>query len=418
MRILELRENFRVAGDTIRAHKVRSGLTILGIVIGVTSVISVASIIDGLNQFVQGKIDALGSRTFFITRFPGGQDPNRLPLKYRIRKYINYSDAAYLRESCPDLDAATTFGTRAFFFGQQNSISYGTQRVEHLYLRGAEPDYLKAIPAFNVDHGRFITQYDETHARPVVVIGTDIADALFPRVEPLGKVVRLNGGLYEVVGVFQQDSGFFGLPSVNQFAVTPLSDFHKNNPDVRELAVAFLVRRDADVERTKDQVREAMRRRRHVPFDAADDFEIISPDFISSLWNQLTGALAILTGVISSIGLLVGGIGVMNIMLISVTERTSEIGVRKAVGARRADIRVQFLVEAAMLTSIGGAIGIALGASIAFAVRRLLPSVPAQVSYFWIVLGVAMSAAVGLSFGYYPANRAANLDPIACLRYE
>jgi len=414
----EVRENIVVASDTIRTHKVRSGLTILGIVIGVTSVISVASVIQGLNKYVQDKISVIGSRTFFITRFPAGQDPSRLPLKYRIRKYIDYGDAAFLRETCPDLKTATTFGTRAFFFGQQNSISYEGRRVERLYLRGGEPEYIQAVPNFAIAEGRFFTQYDESHARAVVVIGADIANTLFPSIEPVGKTVRLNGSLYEVIGVFQEDSGLFGLPSVNQFAMVPLSDFHKNNPDVRELAVGFMVRDDRDVEEAKDQVRAALRRHRHVPLKAPDDFEIISPDFITDLWNQLTGALAILTGVISSIGLLVGGIGVMNIMLISVTERTAEIGVRKAVGARRSDIRVQFLLEAMLLTCAGGLIGIALGAIIAFTVRHLLPSVPAQVSYFWVALGVAISAGVGLFFGYYPANRAANLDPITCLRYE
>ena len=418
MTVSELRENLLVAIDTVRSHKIRSGLTILGIVIGVTSVISVASIIDGLNKFVEGKIESLGSRTFFVTRFPAGQDPNRMPLKYRIRKYIDYGDAGYVGESCPGVEAVTTFATRAFFLGQQNSISYGGQRIERLFLRGAEPDFGKVIPAFDVDQGRFISEYDELHARPVVVIGVDIANTLFPRIDPIGKTVNLNGGLYEVIGVFQEDSGFFGLPSVNQFALVPLSDFHKNNPDIRELALAFLVRRDADVETAKDEVRGAMRRRRHVPPNAPDDFEIVSPDFITALWDQLTGALAILTGVISSIGLLVGGIGVMNIMLISVTERTSEIGVRKAIGARRSDIRVQFLLEAVMLTFTGGLLGILLGAAIAFTVRHVLPSVPAQVSYLWVGLGVAMSVGVGVFFGYYPANRAANLDPIVCLRYE
>ena len=161
-----------------------------------------------------------------------------------------------------------------------------------------------------------------------------------------------------------------------------------------------------------------MRRLRRVPRDAENDFEVISPDFLSSLWNQLTGALVILTGVISSVGLLVGGIGVMNIMLISVTERTAEIGVRKAIGARRADIRVQFLMEAVVLTFTGGAIGILTGAAVAWAVRTVLPSMPATLSYLWIALGVAISVGVGLFFGYYPANRAANLDPIVCLRYE
>jgi putative ABC transport system permease protein len=290
--------------------------------------------------------------------------------------------------------------------------------VERVFLRGAQPEFAEAIPAFSVGQGRFISRYDEEHARPVVVLGTDIADSLFPHIDPIGKVVHINGGLYEVIGVLQPDSGLFGAGSVNTFALIPLSDFRKNNPDIKEVAIAFTARKDVNIEQAKDQVIEAMRRRRHVPPRADNDFDIISPDFLSSLWNQLTGALVILTGIISSVGLLVGGIGVMNIMLISVTERTSEIGVRKAIGARKADIRVQFLMEAVVLSSTGGAIGIALGATIAFAIRTLIPSIPATLSLLWVILGVGMSLAVGVFFGYYPANRAANLDPIVALRYE
>jgi putative ABC transport system permease protein len=414
----EVGENLMVALETLRTHKGRSALTILGIVIGVTSVISVASIIDGLNKFVADKVESFGSRSYFVTRIPPGQDPNNLPLRIRIRKYIDYSDAAYLRASCPDIETATTFGTRAFFFGQTNVMSYGAQRIERLFLRGAEPEYSQAIPAFSVASGRFVSRYDEEHARAVVVIGTDIANTLFPAVDPLGKIVRLNGSLFEVIGVFEKDSGFFAGAGVDQFAIIPLSRFHKDYPDSKELAIAFVGSRDVDLDRAKDQVTEAMRRRRHVPFNAENDFDLISPDFLTNLWNQLTGALVILTGIISSVGLLVGGIGVMNIMLISVTERTSEIGVRKAIGARKSDIRVQFLLEAVVLTGIGGIIGITLGALVAFLVRALLPSVPATLSLFWVVLGVGMSVGVGVFFGYYPANRAANLDPIVCLRYE
>jgi putative ABC transport system permease protein len=414
----EVVENVFVAMETLRGHKVRSSLTILGIVIGVTSVISVASIIEGLNRFVQERVDSLGSRTYFISRLPPGSDPNRLPLKIRVRKYLDYSDAPYLRETCPDLATATTFGTRAFFFGQSNVISYEGQRVERVFLRGTEPEFSAAIPAFSVAEGRYISRFDQEHSRPVVVLGTDIADSLFPHLDPLGKTVRINGSLYEVIGIFQHDSGLNLGAGVNQFAVIPLSDFHKNYPDSKELAIAFTVQPGSDVDKAKDEVVEALRRRRHVPYGAPDDFDLISPDFLSALWNQLTGALVVLTGIISSVGLIVGGIGVMNIMLISVTERTSEIGVRKAIGARKSDIRVQFLMEAMLLTCTGGIIGVALGWLIAFVVRHTLPSVPATLSMLWVCLGVGISLAVGLFFGYYPANRAANLDPIVCLRYE
>ena len=218
--------------------------------------------------------------------------------------------------------------------------------------------------------------------------------------------------------MLEKDSGAFGGPGIDQFAVIPLSDFRKNYPNSKEVAIAFIVEKNFTVEQGKDEVTQAMRRRRRVPNSAEDDFEVISPDFISALWKQLTGALVILTGVISSIGLLVGGIGVMNIMLISVTERTAEIGIRKAVGARKSDIRLQFLIEAVVLTLIGGILGIVWGGLIAFTVRSLAPSVPATLSLVWVVLGVLISTGVGLFFGYYPANKAAQLDPIVCLRYE
>ncbi len=420
----EIWENLLVGLDTLRAHKVRSGLTVLGIVIGVTSVISVAAIIEGLNRHIQERVEGIGSRTYFITRLPPAQF-GRLPEKIRRRKYLNFSDARYLKEAVPSLAFATAFAQRpspgAGFGGRRpepNEIRYGGERVEQVILRGVEPEYAAAIPLFDVAYGRFISRYDLEHARQVVVIGDAIASALFPNLDPVGRVVRLNGKLYEVIGVFEKDPGLFGGPGVDQFAVIPLTDFRRHYPEVREVFIAFSVAPEANPAQVRNEVIEAMRRLRRVPYHEENDFEVVSPDFLTNLWNQLTAALFILTGVISSVGLLVGGIGVMNIMLISVTERTQEIGVRKAVGARRSDIRVQFLLEAMALTLVGGAIGLLLGMGVAFAVRSLVPSVPATLSYFWMGMGVLISAAVGIFFGYYPANRAANLDPIVCLRYE
>jgi putative ABC transport system permease protein len=414
----EVRENLLVAIETLRSHKVRSTLTVLGIVIGVTSVISVAAIIEGLNLYIQSQIAALGSRTYFIARFGAGTDPNRMPEKVRIRKYLQYTDAAYLREAATLVSSVTTFGTRAFFFGDTNEIRYGNHRIERVIVRGVEPEYLAAVPIFSVTQGRFVTNHDLDHARPVVVIGQHIADSLFPNQDPLGKSVRLNGRLYEVIGVFDPYPGLFGGPGVDEFAIIPLSDFRKNYPEQKELILAFSIPKDVSIELARNQVIEAMRRLRKVPHHAENDFEILSPDFLADLWDQLTGALVILTGVISAMGLLVGGIGVMNIMLISVTERTAEIGIRKAIGARRSDIRVQFLLEAVMLTLLGGIIGIILGIGVSLLVRVAAPSIQASVSMIWICLGFAISVGVGLFFGYYPANRAATLDPIVCLRYE
>jgi len=290
--------------------------------------------------------------------------------------------------------------------------------VEKLIVRGAEPQYIEAIPLFTIERGRFISNFDQEHARPVVALGAAISESLFPNTDALGKTVRINGAVYEVIGVFQHDQGLFLGPGVDIFAVIPLSSFKKQYPEAKELIMAFTVPEDVNVDTAQGEVIQALRRLRRIPAGKENDFELSSPDFLSNLWNQLTGALVILTTVISSIGLLIGGVGVMNIMLISVTERTQEIGVRKAIGARRADIRLQFLLEAIALTLVGGIIGILIGAGISTLVRTLVPSVPATLSYLWVAIGFAISVGVGLFFGYYPANMAANLDPIACLRYE
>jgi putative ABC transport system permease protein len=417
---LDIRENFLVAWSTLRANGVRSALTILGIVIGVTSVISVAAIIEGLNKFISDKVESFGPNTYFMARIPLG-DPRAFfnqPEKIRIRKHFEWDYGEKMRTQSRYLKTVTVFGTRASFFGDANDIRYGSERVERVILRGTEPEYTDAIPLFSVEHGRFISKFDVDHARQVVVLGAAIAESLFGNLDPLGKTVRLNALPYEVIGVFAHDAGLFGGPGVDNFAIVPSSDFRKKNPQAKELILAFIGDKEAPPGAAREEAVEVMRRIRHVKPDAEDDFEVIASDFLSTLWNQLTGALVILTGVISSVGLLVGGVGVMNIMLISVTERTAEIGVRKAMGARKSDIRIQFLIEASVLTVIGGTIGILIGAVIAFGIRTLVPGIPATLSPLWVALGVAMSLGTGIFFGYYPANRAANLDPIECLRYE
>jgi putative ABC transport system permease protein len=418
MTLAQARENFFAAMETLRSSKVRSALTVLGIVIGVSSVISMAAIIQGLNKFVQDRVESLGSRTYFLTRFPPGTDPSRMPQRIRIRRYFEYDYAESIRAAAPDVENVTTVGTRGFFFGDSNLITSGDHSVEKVIVRGAEPEYTVALPLFNIERGRFITAFDQEHARPVVVLGAAISESLFPNTDALGKTVRINGAAYEVIGVFTHDQGLFLGPGVDIFAIIPLSNFKKQYPEAKELIMLFTVPKDVNVETAQGEVIQAMRRLRRIPAGKENDFELSSPDFLSNLWGQLTGALVILTTVISSIGLLVGGIGVMNIMLISVTERTQEIGVRKAIGARKADVRLQFLLEAVVLTLVGGTIGILIGAGISTLVRTLVPSIPATLSYLWVSIGFAISVGVGLFFGFYPANMAANLDPIVCLRYE
>jgi len=418
LRDLLVFENFSIAIETLRTRKVRSALTVLGIVIGVTSVISVAAIIDGLNRHIKGRITSVGSRLYIVSRVPFGTNPGRPPEKIRTRRYLQISDAAYLQEALPSVEFATPFADRSGFQGNQNDIRYGKELVERFVLRGAEPDLGGAVPQFAVSAGRFVSEDDVQHSRAVAVIGAGIADTLFPHTDPIGKPVKLNGKPYDVIGVFERDPGLFGGFGVDMFVVIPFTAFHKSYPEIRDMFFAVSIRDDADLAVARNDLEEAMRRRRRLKQNVDNDFDIFDPSFLANLWDQLTGALILLTGVISSIGLLVGGIGVMNVMLISVTERTSEIGLRKATGARKFHIRAQFLFEAMMLSGAGGAIGILCGAIIAFIVRSLIPSVPATLSIFWIGMGVAISVGVGLFFGYYPANRAANLDPIVCLRYE
>jgi putative ABC transport system permease protein len=418
MTLAQARENFLAAIDTLRSSKVRSALTVLGIVIGVSSVISMASIIQGLNKFIADKVESLGSRTYFITRFPPGMDPAHMPERIRTRKYIEYDYAEFIRQAAPDVRNVNTVGTRGFFFGDSNLVVAGNRSVEKVIVRGAESQYTEAIPLFSIERGRFISAFDEEHARPVVVLGAAISESLFPNADAVGQTVRINGSEYEVIGVFEHDQGLFLGPGVDIFCIIPLSNFKKHYPEAKELIMLFTVPKDVNVETAQGEVIQAMRRLRRVPAEKDDDFELSSPDFLSNLWNNLTGALVILTTVISSIGLLVGGIGVMNIMLISVTERTQEIGIRKAIGARKADIRLQFLLEAVVLTLVGGTIGILIGAGVSTTVRTLVPSVPATLSYLWVTIGFVISVGVGLFFGYYPARVAANLDPIDCLRYE
>ena len=312
--------------------------------------------------------------------------PSHLPERIRTRKYIEYDYADFIRRAAPHVAIVTTSGTRGFFLGDSNLITSGNHSVEKVIVRGAEPEYTEAIPLFSIAQGRFISTFDQEHARPVVVLGAAINESLFPGTDAIGKMVRINGSHYEVIGVFEHDQGLFLGPGVDIFAIIPLSNFKKQYPEAKELIMIFTVPKDVNVEMAQGEVIQAMRRLRRIPVDKENDFELSSPDFLSNLWNQLTGALVILTTVISSIGLLVGGIGVMNIMLISVTERTQEIGVRKAIGARRADIRLQFLLEAVALTLVGGTLGILIGAAISTLVRTLVPSIPATFLIFGLRL--------------------------------
>ncbi len=413
----EWKESLSVALATIASQKMRAFLTMLGVVIGVASVISVAAVIHGLNQHITDKVREIGTQVFFVTRFKAFSF-ERMSEEIRKRKYLTNEDTVAVRQQCPTVQRATPILTRALFFGQENEIRYQNNRVENPFVRGGEPDLVDVLPVYAVKEGRFLTAEENQHAARVTILGAAIADSLFGPLDPLGREVRVNGLPFKVIGVFEPHQGLFGGPGVDQFVIIPYRTFTKLYPEIEEVIIGVTVAEPSQMGRAEEEVIEVLRHRRHVPPQAKNDFEISSPDVVTDLWKQLTGAIVILTLIIASIGLLVGGIGVMNIMLVSVTERTAEIGVRKAVGARRKDIRAQFLLEAVTLTGVGGIIGILIGVLVSVGVARFFPSLPTRVSLFWTAMGLAISLGVGLFFGIYPAVKAANLDPVRCLRYE
>jgi putative ABC transport system permease protein len=413
----EWKESLSVALTTIASQKMRAFLTMLGVVIGVASVISVAAVIHGLNQHITDKVREIGTQVFFVTRFKAFSF-ERMTEEIRKRKYLTYEDTVAVRQQCPTVQRATPILTRALFFGQENEIRYQNNRVENPFVRGGEPELVDVLPVYAVKEGRFLTAEENQHAARVTILGAAIADSLFGPLDPLGRAVRVNGLPFKVIGVFEPHQGLFGSPGVDQFVIIPYRTFTKLYPEIEEVIIGVTVAEPSQMGRAEEEVIDVLRRRRHVPPQAKNDFEISSPDVVTDLWKQLTGAIVILTLIIASIGLLVGGIGVMNIMLVSVTERTAEIGVRKAVGARRKDIRAQFLLEAVTLTGVGGIIGILIGVLVSVSVARFFPSLPTRVSLFWTAMGLGISLGVGLFFGIYPAVKAANLDPVCCLRYE
>lgn len=420
MTAAEWEENLRTSLGTIRRHKLRSGLTMLGIVIGVTAVILVAGIVQGLNDYIGNKVKEIGAKVFFVARFPlfGAAPWDQWPEHVRQRKYLTYEDAVALREQCPTVDIATPFLTRAIFFGHPNEVRYRNQLVDNPFIRGAEPELADVIPAFAVKEGRMFTHQEDDQGERVALLGLAIAESLFGPEDPVGKIVRVNGIEFRVLGVLERHQGLFGGPGIDQFIVIPYKTFTKLWPEIEEVMIAVGVSDPALLARAQDEVVNVLRRRRGVRTDAENNFDMMAPDFLSELWDELTGAIVILTFIIASIALVVGGIGVMNIMLVSVTERTAEIGLRKAVGARTGDIRRQFLTEAVMLTSFGGVLGILVGIAGSAIIRRTFEMLPASVSAGWVAVGFLISVGVGLFFGIYPANRAAALEPIACLRYE
>ena len=405
----------RMALETVRSNKMRSFLTILGIVIGITTVVAIASIIQGLNGWFASQVSSLGSNIITVTRLP--QFANRFPTdEEKQRKEITLDDVAFVRDEAKSVDVVTPILPLDPFRFPNPNIRSGRVHANSVRVYGVEPDYINVYVS-HVRSGRFLSDGDVYHRSAVIVLGATVAENMFPGQDPVGKQVYFENDAYDVVGVLERRGSIFGLDRDN-FVWIPVTTMLKLHPESKyDVIIAMTANSQQAMPLVMDQVTEILRRRRHDGFGKPNSFDVGSQNQFIDFYNAITGGAYLVVLVIGSIGLMVGGIGVMNIMLVSVTERTREIGVRKAIGARRRHILMQFLLEAMVLTGIGGVVGILLGVLISVTINALSP-VPSAIPVFWIATAFAVSVSVGLFFGIYPAARAARLDPIEALRYE
>ena len=413
MRLDDVKESALMAFDTLRANKLRSSLTILGVSVGVVTVIFMVSIIQGLNRAFADQIESLGSNTIFLSKF----DPSfgRPPGPEEIhRKDLTMDDAEALRREAPSIAGVSPIHRMI-----AATTRYQDKQTDTPILLGVTP-YYEFVHSQYVASGRFINEIDMQDRSNVCILGVDVMRALFPFGDALDKEVRINGNPYRTIGVMEPLGNFFGQSRDNSIFI-PITTFDKYYPDRPFPEVVFFViirpQSRALVKSAIDEITDILRRRRRVPPNAPNNFGISSQDSLLDVYNQLTGATALVLTSISFVALMIGGIGVMNIMLVSVTERTKEIGIRKAVGATKLNILSQFLIEAVVLTAIGGLAGLIVGEIASLLMNKYSP-LPAYVPLWAIGLGVGISAAVGIVFGLWPAWKAARLDPIEALRWE
>jgi len=415
MRTGILGETIQMAVDSLKSHKMRSFLTALGIVIGVMTVIGMVSIIQGLNRSFLRELEAVGSDIIGVTKFEPGIRIGDRSEGERQRKDLTFDDALALKQES-DLVKAVAVSLSVDLF-EAVPVKYQNIRSEEAIIIGMNEQYPQVLSVYLPQKGRFLTASDVQHSTKVCVLGMDTAETLFPHANPLGKEIRIGPEQFQVVGVLQKRGAMFGQ-SRDNFVGIPITTLMKQFPyDMANIEIIAAPRDHGTLTETIEEITNILRKRRRVGFGKPNDFAVFTQDTIVGLYNQITGAAYMVMIVISSIGLLVGGIGVMNIMLVSVKERTREIGIRKALGARSADILKQFLFEAVFLTGTGGVLGIISGFLIALAVKAATP-LPASVTPWSVVLGFLVSVSVGLFFGIFPARKAARLDPIISLRYE
>ncbi len=410
-------ENLLLALDTLRTHKFRSFLTVLGVLIGTTTVIAVTSIISGLDKQLVDVAEQFGTRTLWVYKLQLGA-PHRLTREERLRKPLSYEDAMAIKEQSPSTAAVSVelFREVGDFGVPPVTARYKGQDMLDALFVGVTPDHLRLINA-TLGQGRFFTEADDLHRRAVAVIGDGVREKFFAHEDPLGKTILVDGHSLEIIGALTKFKSFLGNDQNDKGILIPYHSYQKDYPEAKDNFICVLVE-PGKMDQARDEVTEILRRRRHVKPEEPDNFGVSSAESIIGQFRQIIATVGLVMVVISSIGLLVGGIGVMNIMLVSVTERTREIGIRKAIGARRSDITWQFLLEAMTLTASGGVIGILIGWLLSLAIRTFVPSLPSTVPLWSVIAGFSVATSVGLFFGLWPALKAARLDPIAALRYE
>jgi putative ABC transport system permease protein len=404
-------ESVAIALRSLWANKLRSFLTLTGIVIGVTTVITVVTIIQGLNRYVKYQMFAFGSNTFTLSRAPEIITSLKQAQEMFKRPRITYEDFLFLKANMRLAESVEAE------YEASQTVKVNNKSLTDISIKGETFNNHQTGRAMEIDTGRFLSSDDEQYARSVCVIGYDVCKELFPYTNPVGSWLTVNGSKYRVIGAVKPLGKILGM-SLDNFVSIPITTFRKYyDTQRRNISINIKARDVENVEAAKEEVRTVMRSRRHLTFNQGDNFSIEDSQTFIDFYNNLTGTLFLAMIIVASISMLVGGIVIMNIMLVAVTERINEIGLRKAVGARRRDILLQFLIEASTISAVGGTIGIIQGFLFAKAVSAIT-SLPAALEPWSVALAILLSSSVGLFFGIYPANRAARLDPVVALHSD
>jgi len=411
-------ENFKMAIDTLRGNKLRAFLTIVGVVVGVITVMLISSIISGINVAVEKQVEKFGTRSIFLYKMDIGIRTSMPTREERMRKPLTVDDAEAIAKLSSIETAIPYLNMTNNFFGQKINVTGKNGKTStSVQLQGTLPEVEKA-PGDVLIAGRWFTQSENDAKASVCVIGDSVKEAYFPYSSPLGETIEIGGAEYRIIGLLQKREQLFGGGGGNNdqsnVIYLPISNALKIKPTADDLFI-LAIAREGQLERAKDDVQDLLRIRRQVPYGEKNNFAMETAASLVDQFSAITGGVFLAMIVISSVGLMIGGIGVMNIMLVSVTERTREIGIRKALGARQSDILLQFLIEAATLTGFGGVIGLFIGWLLSLIVRMIMPS---YIPVWAPIAGFCASVGIGIIFGLFPAWKAARLDPIEALRYE